>query len=107
VLPLEVFLNQNPDGSPQRPLDWGLRCTHDLHAGAYVGLYLGLVARWSQRDRDGGGYQLSLDHYYNATQEVHTESTFFAEVRLRALLCVGRYQAVACQHLCVRIVSAC
>ena len=63
-LPLQLFLHQNPDGSPS-PLGWGVRCTADIAAGTFVGVYTGVVAVNSEVPA-GGRYAVSLDHFTRA-----------------------------------------
>ena len=81
--PLDVYLIQDANGAVVRPLDWGLRSREDLHEGQFIGLYLGLVGKWSQMDCGDGNYQLSLDHFYEALRDVHDANSDFRQARFQ------------------------
>jgi len=63
-LPLQLFLHQNPDGSPST-VGWGVRCAVDVAAGTFLNAYTGLVAVNSEVP-PGSRYAVSLDHYVDA-----------------------------------------
>lgn len=63
-LPLQLFLHQNPDGSPS-PTGWGVRCAVDVAAGTFLTSYTGTVAVNSEVP-ERRRYTMSLDHYTRA-----------------------------------------
>ena len=62
-LPLQVFLHQNPDGSPSS-VGWGVRCAVGIPAGTFVCAHSGVVATRAET-RPGSRHVLPLDGFLN------------------------------------------
>lgn len=60
-LPMQLFLHQNPDGSPS-PLGWGVRSTVAIAAGTFLSSFTGTVAVNSEVAA-GSRYVISMDHF--------------------------------------------
>lgn len=60
-LPLQLFLHQNPDGSPS-PRGWRVRCAVDIAKGTFISVFTGHVGTKSET-ASTRRYALPLDHF--------------------------------------------
>ena len=84
-LPLELFLHQNPDGSPS-PVGWGVRCAVDIPAGTFLSAFTGVVAVNAEIE-EGCRYVMSLDHYIRAGPVIRDFPEELGTVRPQPLCC--------------------
>ena len=80
-LPLQIFLHQNPDGSPA-PLGWGVRCAVDIAEGTFLSAYTGIVAVNSEVP-EGSKYVMCLDHFLHANHVIRQNPGILQAVRIR------------------------
>lgn len=95
-LPLQMFLHQNPDGSPSA-VGWGVRCAVAVAAGTFVAAFTGIVAANAEvppRSR----YTVCLDHFLDAAGG-RGPSPLTAVRPALCVLCVLRMQR--CTYLAV------
>lgn len=78
-LPLQIFLHQNPDGSPTS-VGWGVRCAVDIAEGTFLTAYTGVVAVNSEVP-EAGRYVMSLDHFLHAGKAIRKNPDVLPEVR--------------------------
>ena len=90
-LPLQIFLHQNPDGSPS-PLGWGVRCAVDIAAGTFLSAYTGIVAVNSEVPA-GSTHVMCLDHFLHAAAEIRKNPKELTMVRKAVQSCMPQHHA--------------
>ena len=90
-LPLQIFLHQNPDGSPS-PLGWGVRCAVDIAAGTFLSAYTGIVAVNSEVPA-GSTHVMCLDHFLHAAAEIRKNPKELTTVRKAVQSCMPQHHA--------------